>query len=327
MNRRRFLQLGFTAVAAAGLTGCRFLLEPAAEVGEFPPAEQKKEEEPQEPLVPRRRLGRTGFHASVFGLGGAFIVAQDRRDEAAAVINRALDLGVNYIDTAPTYGHSERNIGEVMRYRRDETFLAGKTLDRSRDGTMRLFERSLQRLQTDHLDLYQLHGVHSEADLKELFGPRGAVKALDELRAAGAVRFAGITSHRNCPVLLRALDEYDFDCVLMPLNAGDVHNDPFAGNVLQVARRKDLGVVAMKVAAYGRIFRDGGVASMEQALGYVLSHPVSTAVVGVSTLQELEENVGIARGFEPFPEERLKRLEALAAPYQQEINFFKHQWP
>lgn len=187
----------------------------------------------------------------MFGLGGAFIVAQDRRDEAAAVINRALDLGVNYIDTAPTYGSSERNIGEVMRYRRDEAFLAGKTLDRSRDGTMRLFERSLQRLQTDHLDLYQLHGVHSEADLKELFGPRGAVKALDELREAGAVKFAGITSHRNCPVLLRALDEYDFDCVLMPLNAGDVHDDSFAENVLQAARQKDLGVVAMKVAAYG----------------------------------------------------------------------------
>jgi aryl-alcohol dehydrogenase-like predicted oxidoreductase len=294
VNRRTFLQLGLTAVATAGLTGCKFFLEPPGEVSELPPSVNNQEEpqepqepqesqEPQEPLIPRRRLGRTGFYVSVFGLGGAFVVAQDRRDEASAVINRALDLGVNYIDTAPTYGSSERNIGELMRHRRPETFLASKTLDRSRDGTMRLFEQSLKRLQTDHLDLYQLHAVHSEADLKELFGPRGAVKALNELREAGSVKFAGITSHRNCSVLLQALEEYDFDCVLMPLNAGDVHDDSFTKNVLQVARQKDMGVVAMKVAAYGRIFREGGVASMEQALGYVLSHPVSTAVVGVST--------------------------------------------
>jgi len=327
MNRRKFIQLGLTVAATAGLTGCKVFPEPdkPGKVEELPPADEKKEALP-EPLIPRRQLGRTSCYTSIFGLGGAFAIARGRRDEAAAIINQALDLGVNYIDTAPTYGNSESNIGQVMRYRRNETYLAGKTLDRTRDGTMQLFEQSIKRLQTDYLDLYQLHAVHSEADLKELFGPLGAIKALDELKEGGAVKFAGITSHRNCPVLLRALDEYDFDCVLMPLNAGDVHDDSFAGNVLQVVRQKDLGVVAMKVAAYGRIFRDGGVAAMEQALGYVLSHPVSTAVVGVSTLQELEENVRIARTFRPFSIERMKQMEELTEPYQREINFFKHQW-
>lgn len=335
MNRRKFIQLGLAA-AAAGLTGCKFFREtatveerPSADENEkkrqeaVPPEMEKAGEE--EVLIPRRKLGRTGYYTSVLGLGGAFIVAEGPRNEAAAVINRALDLGVNYIDTAPTYGSSESNIGEVMRYRRNEAYLAGKTLDRSRDGTMRLFEQSLKRLQTDYLDLYQLHGVHSDDDLKQLFGVNGAVKALEELKEGGVVKFTGITNHKNCPVLLQALEEYDFDCVLIALNAGHVHDDSLAADVLQVARQKNMGVIAMKVAAYGRIFREGGVASMEQALGYVLSYPVSTAVVGISTMEELEENVRIARGFEPFSMERMKQLEELAEPYQQEINFFK-QW-
>ncbi|WP_200858723.1 aldo/keto reductase [Candidatus Desulforudis audaxviator] len=324
MNRRRFIQLGLTVTATAGLTGCKFFLEPG-KVEELPLADEN-EKESQEPPIPRRKLGQTGYYTSIFGLGGAFIVAQGRRNEAAAVINRALDLGVNYIDTAPTYGNSESNIGEVMRYRRNEVYLASKTLDRSRDGTMQLFEQSLKRLQTDYLDLYQLHGVHSYEDLKQLFGAQGAIKALDELREGGVVKFTGITSHKNCPVLLQALEEYDFDCVLIALNAGDVHDDSFAENVLQVARQKDMGIVAMKVAAYGRIFREGGVASMEQALGYALTYPVSTALVGVSNLEELEENVRIVRNFKPFSKNRMKQLEELTEPYQQEINFFKHQW-
>lgn len=264
MNRRRFIKLGLTAAAVAGLTGCSFLLEP--NIIEEPPLAGEKEKELQEAVpqemekageeapIPRRKLGKTGYYTSIFGLSGAFAVAQGRlRDEAAAIINRALDLGVNYIDSAPTYGNSESNIGEVMRYRRDETYLASKTLDRSRDGTMRLFEQSLKRLQTDYLDVYQLHGMHTYRDLKQLFGARGAIKALEELREGGVVKFTGITSHKNCSVLLQALEEYDFDCVLIALNAGDVHEDSFAENVLQVARRKGIGVVAMKVAAYGRI--------------------------------------------------------------------------
>lgn len=327
MNRRKFIQLGLTVAATAGLTGCKVFPEPykPGEVEELPPADEKKEALP-DPLIPRRQLGRTSLYTSIFGLGGAFAIARGRQNEAAAIINRALDLGVNYIDTAPTYGNSESNIGQVMRYRRNEAYLAGKTLDRTRDGTMQLFEQSLKRLQTDYLDLYQLHAVHSHQDLRRLFGAQGAIKAMEELKEGGVAKFTGITSHKNCAVLLQALEEYDFDCVLVALNAGDVHDDSFAENVLPLARRKDMGVVAMKVAAYGRIFREGGGVSMEQALGYVLTYPVSTAIVGVSTLEELEENVRIARTFRPFSIERMKQMEELTEPYQREINFFKHQW-
>ncbi|MBS3969585.1 MAG: aldo/keto reductase [Clostridia bacterium] len=317
--------------AALGLSGCRLTNEnPPSYLDEKQsqktPVQETKKPEKEEGLIPRRKLGRTEFNISVLGLGGAFTVAHaDQKDKASAIINRALDLGVNYIDTAPTYGNSEDNIGEVMQFRRKEAYLASKTLDRSRDGTMKLFEQSLKRLKTDYLDIYQLHGVHSHEDLNKIFKPRGAIKALEELKAGGAVKSIGITSHKNSSVIKKALEEYDFDCILVALNAGDVHDDSFQ-DVLNVALKKDIGVIAMKVAAYGRIFRKEGISTMEQALGYVLSCPVDTAIVGISSIKELEENVRIAHGFKPFSKTQMDKLETLAGEYYKDINFFKHQW-
>ncbi len=276
-----------------------------------------------------RRLGKTGVTVKAFSLGGeATVQMRNRRDEAIAIIDRALDLGVNYIDTSPRYGGggSESNIGEVMARRRDEVFLATKTHDRSYDGTMRLVEQSLARLQTDHIDLYQVHNVRTESDVTQALGDRGAVQALERLRADGTIRFTGISGHRDPGVLLRAIREHPFDCLLMSLNAADLHIRPFQTELLQEATAREMGIIAMKVAAVGRIFREGGITSMEEALGYTLSFPVSTAIVGVSTIRELEENVDIARRFTPFESEQMERMEALTAGYADQGNFFKLQW-
>jgi len=330
MSRRKFVKLGVLATAGLGILGCNFLIEFEEDDDEIEPQlnnEIEKEEEQDDYLIPRRKLGRTEMMVSIFGLGGAFTVSREhKQEEAVNIVNRALDMGVNYIDTAPTYGSSERNIGEAIKNRREETYLATKTLDYSYDGTMRRFEESLQNLQTSYIDLYQLHGIDSRQALEESLGKGGAIEALEELKKAGDIKFVGITGHKNYGVFLDALEEYDFDCALIPVNAGDVHDDSYIENVLPVLRDKNMGVIAMKVAAYGRIFRQNGINSMKQALEYTLTHPVDTAVIGISTLDELEENVRIAREFTPLTAENMTDLEELTRPYKREANFFKYDW-
>ncbi len=279
--------------------------------------------------LPQRELGRTGATVGLFSLGGeATVEMSNQRDRAVEIINRAIDLGVNYIDTSPRYGNggSESNIGEVMRDRREEVFLATKTHDRSYDGTMRLIEQSLERLQTDHLDLYQLHNVRVHDDLNRAFADNGAVRALEQLKDEKVIAHIGISGHRDPEVLLRAIREYQFDTLLISLNAADAYYKPFQKELLETAVEQQLGIIAMKVTAVGRVFREDGITSMEQALGYVLSLPVSTAIVGISTVKELEENVRVAQRFDTYSDEQMREIEELVAHYEEEANFFKHHW-
>ncbi len=318
-DRRKFLKTGVATAAGIGIL---------SQAGTFTDAEKLLANVTRS-TMPKRKLGKTGFNVSLFSLGSGSRTAQVRRQEdAVEVITRALDLGVNYIDTAPTYGdgRSETNIGVVMRERRDEVFLATKTQDRSYDGTLRLFEESLNRLQTDYVDLYQVHGVRVEDDITSALGRNGAVRAIERLRDEGAVRYIGITGHRDPDVLHRGISEYDFDTILMTLNAADIHYEPFQKELLRTAVEKDMGIVAMKVTAQGRIFKDNGITSMADALGYVFSFPVSTANVGISTTGELEENVRIARDFTEFSQQKLAKLEQLTESYYRDPNFFKIEW-
>jgi len=280
-------------------------------------------------LIPKRQLGKTKYAVSLFSLGGeATLNKPELKDEAESIINRAIDLGVNYIDTSPTYGdgHSENNIGQVMDYRRQEVFLATKTRDRSYDGTMRLLEKSLERLRTDYLDLYQIHNVRTKEDLEEAFAPNGAIKALEELKEKGVIRHLGITGHRDPDVLLQGIKEYPFDCILMSLNAGDIHHASFQKELLKEAASKKMGIIAMKVTASGRLLQKGGIANMKQALEYVFSLRISTAIVGISNLEELEENAKIAAEFKPLDEEEMKYLESLTKKNSEEANHFKIHW-
>ena len=245
-----------------------------------------------------------------------------------AIINRALDLGVNYIDTAERYGRgvSETYIGQVMKDRRDEVFLATKTRDRSYDVSMRNLEQSLKRLQTDHLDLWQLHNVRTQKDLDQIFASDGAIKALEKARDEKVVRFLGITGHRDPLVLKKGIEQYPFDSILMALNAADRHQTSFIENLLPTAVEKNMSVVGMKIPARGKIFRKGGITRMKQAMDYVLTLPVSTVIVGISNLEELEENIRIAEAFEPLSDQEMNELEELTAPYHADASFFKTQW-
>lgn len=318
LTRREFVKIGVAGATAiaAGATG-----------GAAPP-------------MPERALGRTGHHVRLFSLGGQASLEQPgTHDVSIAIINRAIDLGVNYIDTAAAYGRprdaakprweldgwSQTYIGEVMATRRKEVFLASKTDDRTRDGSLRLLEQSLRLLKTDHLDLWQLHNVQREDQLDQIFGKDGAIEAMQRARDQQMVRFLGITGHYDPAVLMKGLERFEFDTILMALNAGDPHRFPFQRELLPLANTKKMGVIAMKIPARDRLLRPDGVSTIKDAMGYVLTLPVSTCIIGCKTVQQLEENIQVAKTFTPMSTSDRSRLEGLTAHYVDDAQWFKKQ--
>ncbi len=305
ISRRDFVKLGTTGTAAA------LMMRGRSSFGATTMAE--------------RPLGKTGHNVRLFSLGGqATLEKEGTRDESVAIINRAIDLGVNYIDTA-RYGRgvSQKYIGEVMASRRKEVFLATKTRSRSRDGSLELLEESLNSLQTDHLDLWQLHNVRNQEDLDQIFGKGGALEALQKAREEKTVRFLGLSGHYDPAALIEALNRFDFDTILMALNPSDAHHLSFQDELLPLANKKGMGVIGMKIPARGRLFRPGGLTSMKDSMHYVLSKPVSTVIVGCDTVGQLEENVRIASEFKPMSAEEMARVEGLTKSYWAEGSFYK----
>ena len=305
ISRRDFVQIGATGTAAL-LLGSHSAIQ-------------------AEPPMPERPLGRTGHNVRLFSLGGqATLEKQGTRDESVAIINRAIDLGVNYLDTA-RYGNgiSQTYIGEVMKTRRKEVFLATKTRDRTRDGSLKLLEESLRLLQTDRLDLWQLHNIMEIKELDQIFSKDGAIEAMKKARDEKTVRFLGITGHFDPDVLIEGINRFDFDTILMALNPSDPHLLPFQTRLLPLANQKKMGIIAMKIPARGRLFRPGGITAMKDAMTYVLSKQVSTVIVGCDNVKQVEENVQIARDFQPLSAEKMTELEKLTAGYAPEASFFK----
>jgi uncharacterized protein len=278
------------------------------------------------PPMPERPLGRTGHNVRLFSLGGQATLEQPgTRDESVAIINRAMDLGVNYIDTAASYGRgiSQTYIGEVMATRRNEVFLATKTHNRTRDGSLQLLEQSLELLQTDHLDLWQLHNITRTEQLDQIFADDGAIHAMLQAKEQGIVKNLGITGHANPDVLMDGLSRFDFDTILLALNPADKYHRPFMDNLLPMANEKRLGVIAMKIPSRGRIFREGGLTSMKESLLWTMSQPISTVIVGCDNLAQLEENISVAAGFQPLNSAQMAAIEAKVAAYPMEAAFFK----
>lgn len=316
MSGARFSRRDFMKVSGVGTAGLVF--------GESAKAQKPGDTIP--PPMPERPLGRTGHNVRLFSLGGQATIEQPNTDaESDAIINRAIDLGVNYIDTAAAYGGgiSQVYIGRVMATRRNEVFLATKTHRRSYDESMQLLEQSLESLQTDHLDLWQLHNLSRTEQLDQIFADDGAIHALDKARGDGTVRFLGFTGHNNPEVLLECMRRFDFDAVLMALNPADKYHRPFMDELLPEANRRRMGVIAMKIPARGRIFRPGGLTSMAESLTWTMSQPVSTVIVGCDNVGQLEENISIAANFQPLNSVQMAAIEAKVGDYPMEAAFFK----
>jgi uncharacterized protein len=319
-DRRTFIKKGLATAASIGIL---------SNTGAVTEAE-KLAARLNSNTMPKRRLGKTGHNVSILGLGGEATIADpNKKDEAIEIINTAIDLGVNYLDTAATYtsggewGDSERNIGEVMKHRRDEVFLATKCTAWPYDQVMSQFEQSLENLQTNYIDLYQIHNLGNQLSLSAIFRDNGTLSALVDLKSKGSIGAIGITGHWNPAILKQAIEQFDFDCILMTLNAADVHYLPTQYDLLDTAVKRNLGIIAMKVTARGRIFAHNGIITMEQALRYVWSFPISTAIIGISRVNEVEQNVTIANNFEKYTKQQMYDVEQLTAPHTAFLNSFK----
>ncbi|MBD0262059.1 MAG: aldo/keto reductase [Tolypothrix sp. Co-bin9] len=313
-TRRNFLM---TSVAVAGgIVGASSLQQNATNTA-TPPA-----------TMPERVLGRTEIKVPIFGLGGAGqtpLSWEGRERDAVAIIEKALQLGIRYFDTASSYGPSEDYLGKVLPPARSKLFLASKTDKRDRDGAWRELERSLKRLNTDYLNLWQLHHVSFPQELDTIFGKSGVIKAVEEAIDQKLVRFTGITGHHDPEVIAEGLRRYPFHTTLIPVNAADKHHPrPFLPVVLPVAQQKNVGVIAMKVPAYGRLFKPGGLSGMQQALGYSLSQPgVQCCVIAAETIAQLEENVKVARAFQMLKNQELAEIEQRTAAVWEDSTFYR----
>jgi hypothetical protein len=340
-GRREFLKAG-GAVTAALLAQTAM-----AETAKTLPALPSNPVTPG--AMPTRNLGKTGYKVGIFSLGGQAALEQPNNfDVAVPIVDRALDLGVNYIDTSSIYGGperwSEQYVGKVMAHRRNLAFLATKTKERTRDGSMRMIEKSLELLQTDHVDLWQLHDIGTMTDVNEIFAKGGAMEALLEMKEQKVVRFLGLTGHYRPDALMEGIHRYPFDTILMAMNAADPHFFSFNSELLPLAVERQMGIIGMKVPARGRLLSTwtpqplqvqekmwegmvpaptSGTLTMREAMYYTLSRPVSTVIIGCDTIAQLEENVNLARDFTPLSDAQAESVVARSEPVAKPSLFFR----
>jgi len=281
--------------------------------------------------LPQRVLGRTGVKVPIiaFGCGSRFLMYENE-DEAVRTLNHVIDSGVTYLDTAMDYGKglSETRVGMVMKTRRKEVWLATKVTPsaRTRDEALGEVEKSLKRLQTDHVDLLHLHSLTTDEDLQKIEAKDGAIRALYELREQKVARFIGMTSHTDGAVMARAIERNDLDCVQMAMNPARALQ--FEELALPAAKKKNLGVILMKVTAQEKLLGAGaGKTGIEPLIRYALSLPVSAAVVGMPKLQFVDQNVMIAKSFKPMNASEMDQVRSQVASQRASLErfFLRHR--
>lgn len=265
--------------------------------------------------IPHRTFGRTGVSVSLLGLGGFHLAVPDDELESIRIARAAIDGGITFMDNCWDYhdGESERRMGKALRdgYR-DRVFLMTKVDGRTRESATRQLEDSLRRLETDHVDLLQLHEVIRDSDPGRTFAPDGAIEALRDAKASGKTRFLGFTGHKSPAIHLAMLaaaeaSGFTFDAVQMPLNVLDVHFDSFERRVLPILLEKGIAVLGMKPMADARIVQRG-IASAEECLAYAMSLPVSTVITGCDSLDRVTQALRVGRGFRPLEESQVQAL-------------------
>lgn len=274
--------------------------------------------------IPKRKLGRTGEEVTLLGLGGEGILRTfGHEKEAYTLIHRALDLGIRYFESARAYSGSESYYGLALGERRKDIFLTSKSHARDQKGAMKHLHETLQNMKTDYLDLWQVHDVRTEDEVQAIFGPGGAIEAFVNARDTGMVRFIGVTGHHDPRITRRCIESFDFDTVLVPVNPAEQGYRSFIDGVIPLAQERQMGIIAMKVYFRGLAARVPGFTGMEPFFRFVLSHPVTTAVIGCDDIQQLEENVKIAQSFKTMSKEEMKGLEDYIGPYGRQLMYYK----
>jgi aryl-alcohol dehydrogenase-like predicted oxidoreductase len=252
--------------------------------------------------LPTRVLGRTGQRVSMLCLGGWHLGSIKDDAEAIRLVHAALDEGMTFMDNCWDYhdGRSEELMGRALEGRRDQAFVMTKNCERDHAGSMRCLEDSLRRLRTDRIDLWQFHEMVYDNDPDWVF-EKGGMKAALEARKAGKVRFIGFTGHKDPRIHLRMLGKpFDWDAAQMPVNALDAHYRSFQKEVVPVCLKKNVGVIGMKGFGGGNGIARGAGLTAAEAYRYALSQPVASQVVGMVSLDQLKQNVALARDFKPM---------------------------
>jgi predicted aldo/keto reductase-like oxidoreductase len=293
MNRRNFLKrAGAMTTGALLATAC------------LPPAWFRLGTERVGELE-YRPFGRTGVKVAMLGLGGYHFL-EIGQDEVTQIVNRYLDGGGNYVETAYAYGNgdSERKVGKALGVRRRNVILATKVAARDEKNATRIFEQSLKNLGTDYVDVLFMHAVQSFEELERILRDDGALRAAERAREAGKVRWIGISGHGWPDVLIAALREYPFDVVMHTFNYYDRFNFPNSeAQLLPMALEKGIAVVGMKPIADGYLHR-----SPQAAFRYAFSLPVSTMVSGINSMEYLETDLAVARHFWPMSDQEKQIL-------------------
>jgi hypothetical protein len=314
ISRREFLE----ATTVAGLAAGAFTTTASGGTG-----------------IPTRVLGKTGARVSILAMGGGSRFLKYPDDEKAVeAVTKVLDGGITYIDTADDYSNhlSERRIGMALKGRREGIFLATKLTNRDGAQSFRIVEESLKSLQVDHVDLLHIHALLAPEDLAKIEEKGGVLEQVMKMRDQKMTRFIGITCHYDPSVLKTALERHDFDCTQMALNGALVGMQSnrmvpnpdmptsFETVALPVANRKQMGVIAMKVFAQAALLEG---APPEKLLYYSMSLPVATAVVGMPQLEHIDENVRLAKAFQPMPKDEMQRLSGtLSKKYKASLDRF-----
>ena len=254
--------------------------------------------------IDKRPLGKTGLDVTILGLGCATI-GSGRLSvaEGAKIVEACIDAGINYLDCASTYGNAEVKVGEVMKTRRKEVVLATKTLERDKEDAWREINRSLERLKTDHLDLLQVHSVNRMEELDRITSKEGSLAAVIQAKEQGLCKHIGITGHTRPPVIKEALNRFPFETTLVPLSSTDKLLNDFGDVLFPLAKEIGFGIVAMKVLAAG-----GVTEYVEESLRYAFSLPISTAIIGMGSLDEVRQNVEVAKSFKPMSASEMAAL-------------------
>jgi len=291
-------------------------------------AEQAQQNPGSPDQVSQRPLGKTGVQISALGVGGYHLGSTKDQQEANELVARALDAGINFFDNCWEYhdGLSEERLGVALKGKRDQAFVMTKvcTHGRGKDVAMQHLEESLRRLQTDHLDLWQIHEVIYYNDPDLIFAPGGAAEALLAAKQQGKVRFVGFTGHKDPAIHLRMLtQDFPFDTVQMPLNCLDATFRSFETQVMPEANRRGIAVLGMKSMGGSGEIVSHGAATPSDALRYAMSLPVATTISGMDSLGVLEQNLAIARVFQPMKPEEMQalreRIKAFAADGRYEL--------
>lgn len=275
--------------------------------------------------IPKRKLGKTGLQVGIFSLGGqGALEGQSDKKEMVKIIQRAYELGVNYFDTSPVYGPSEDFYGAAISEFRNNIILGTKSDKRDRDNALKDLEESLNRLNTDYIDVWQIHNIKDNEEVDEIFSQNGAIQAFTEMKEQGVIKYIGITGH-ECPLpLLEAMKRFDFDTVLCPINPADVHVNPsFKKELLPTANQKNIGIIGMKIFSQGYIFHPEGIKTTWEPLFYAMSQPISTVIVGCDSTEQLEENITLSKGFYQLDQKILQEIEKKTEGVEERGAFFR----